>query len=74
MVPTLLFIGCTVYSLFAQVFGIFTMLAVGVHFSEQLKWRIESVATGCQDIPGIWLSIRQLGWVAKLFVPQMADQ
>lgn len=50
------------------------MLAVGVHFSEQLKWSMESVATGCQDIPGIWLSIRQLGWVAKLFVPQMADQ
>lgn len=50
------------------------MLAVSVHFSEQLKWSMESMATGCQDIPGIWLSIRQLGWVAKLFVPQMADQ
>lgn len=59
---------------FCSSFGLFTMLAVGVHFSEQLKWRFESVATGCQDIPGIWLSIRQLGWVAKLFVPQMADQ
>lgn len=50
------------------------MLAVGVQFSEQLKWRMDSVAAGCQDIPGIWPSIRQLGWVAKLFVPQMADQ
>lgn len=50
------------------------MLAVALHFSEQLKWSRESVAAGCQCVPGIWLSIRQLGWVAKLFVPQMADQ
>lgn len=72
--PFLLITGRTEDSLLARVVGVLTMLAVGVHFSEQLKWSMEPVAAGCQDIPGIWLSVRQQGWVAKPFVPQMADQ
>lgn len=65
---------CTENSLFAQVLAHLQCWLLVRFFSEQLKWSMEPVGTGCQDIPGIWLSIRQLGWVAKLFVPQMADQ
>lgn len=42
-------------------FGVFVVLAVAVPFAEQLKWHMMMVGGGRQDIPGIWLSIRQTG-------------